>query len=280
MARAGEPGIGEVPRLGAMTTEQADVTEPGGNDRVVRIGYRFRGPARSGNGGYTAGLLGAALGPGPVQVTLRKPPPLETDLTLALSNSTVAPGNPASAGALTGPDGVVADAELVDADALADALADPVPVDEARAAEASYRGLVTHPFPSCFGCGPDNPEGLRLRPGLLEPGYTACVWTPAPDLATAGAGAAGLVGTEYVWAALDCPGGWTEDLEGRPMVLGRITAAVDDLPRAGSSYVITGRLLGEDGRKTFTATNLYDADGRLLARARHTWIAVDPSAFE
>jgi hypothetical protein len=40
-----------------------------------------------------------------------------------------------------------------------------------------------------------------------------------------------------------------------------------------------GRNLGESGRKTFTATTLYDSDGRILARARHTWIAVDPALF-
>jgi hypothetical protein len=40
-----------------------------------------------------------------------------------------------------------------------------------------------------------------------------------------------------------------------------------------------GRWLGEDGRKTFTATTMYDADGRILARARHVWIAVDPADF-
>ena len=40
-----------------------------------------------------------------------------------------------------------------------------------------------------------------------------------------------------------------------------------------------GRYLGEDGRKTFTASTLYDADGRVLARARHTWITVDPALF-
>ena len=40
-----------------------------------------------------------------------------------------------------------------------------------------------------------------------------------------------------------------------------------------------GRNLDESGRKTHTATTLYDADGRILARAQHTWIAVRPSLF-
>jgi hypothetical protein len=40
-----------------------------------------------------------------------------------------------------------------------------------------------------------------------------------------------------------------------------------------------GRLLAEDGRKTVTATTLYDADGRILGRARQVWIGVDPAHF-
>src|SRR5690606_31599051 len=117
---------------------------------------------RSGNGGYVAGLAGTALaaelGPGLVpQVTLRMPPPLEKDLDLA-------------AGRLTDGTAVVAEAVAVDGDILADAAIDPVLPAEARAAEASYRGLRNHPFPACFVCGPANPDGLQLKPGPIGDG--------------------------------------------------------------------------------------------------------------
>ena len=36
---------------------------------------------------------------------------------------------------------------------------------------------------------------------------------------------------------------------------------------------------GEDGRKRFTASSLYDAAGGLVATAEHVWITVDPAAF-
>ncbi|MEU8226056.1 hypothetical protein [Kribbella sp. NPDC048915] len=43
------------------------------------------------------------------------------------------------------------------------------------------------------------------------------------------------------------------------------------------------RAAAADGRKTFTASTLYDADadadGRVLARAKHTWIMVVPALF-
>jgi hypothetical protein len=236
----------------------------------VRVAQRFQGPERSGNGGYVAGLLGTALaselGRASVpKVTLRMPPPLEKELVLAAGDS---------GAKLTDGDAVVAEAMPVDADFLTDATIDPVLPEEARAAEASYRGLRDHPFPTCFVCGPANRSGLQLKPGPIGDGRTACTWTPAADLATDG-----LVDELFLWAALDCPGGWTIDLEGRPSVLGQLTACIDARPQAGEECVALGRYLGEDGRKTFTASTLYDADGRVLARAKHTWITVDPAAF-
>ena len=79
-----------------------------------------------------------------------------------------------------------------------------------------------------------------------------------------------------VWAALDCPGGWTLDIVGRPAVLGRITAQVDALPRVGEPCVVMGRLLRRSGRKGFSATTVYDGDGRVLGRAESVWIEIDP----
>ncbi|MEV6282208.1 hypothetical protein [Kribbella sp. NPDC051770] len=237
---------------------------------VLRIRRRFRGPERSANGGYTAGLVGTRLGAtgdAVPQVTLRMPPPLRTDLELTTSDGNAvlrAPGET-----------VVALAEPVSTDVLGDAVIDPVQYDEARAAESAYRGLRNHPFPGCYACGPENDHGLHLRPGLLGDGRTACTWTPAPALAESG----DLVDPVHLWAALDCPGGWSIDLDGRPSVLGRMTACIDARPQLGEPCVIMGRKLGEDGRKTFTATTLYDSDGRIVARAKHTWILVDPALF-
>lgn len=233
---------------------------------LVRVERRFQGPERSGNGGYVAGLVGTAVaseldGSHVPKVTLRMPPPLEKDLEFA-------------DGRLTDGDLLVAEGVPVGSDFLADATIDPVLPEEARAAEASYRGLHDHPFPTCFVCGPANQRGLQLKPGPIGNGRTACTWRPAADLATDG-----LVDEVFLWAALDCPGGWTIDLEGRPSVLGQLTACIDARPQVGEECVALGHYLGEDGRKTFTASTLYDADGRVLARAKHTWITVDPAAF-
>jgi acyl-coenzyme A thioesterase PaaI-like protein len=199
-------------------------------------------------------------------VRLLSPPPLEVDLDLVVEGPSAR---------LSGSAAPVAEGATVSADTLADATVEPVGPDQGRAAEAQYKGLADHPFPGCFVCGPDNAEGLRLRPGPLGDGRTACTWNPAADLAAGD----GLVEPVFLWAALDCPGGWSIDLEGRPSVLGQMSASIDARPAAGEPCVVMGRLLSEDGRKTHTASTLYDADGRVLARARHTWILVDPALF-
>lgn len=234
----------------------------------IRIERRFRGPSSSGNGGWTAGMLAeqhlAVGADGPVQVTLRQPPPLDTPLTVELGHQTrlLAPDNgvvaEAVGGALPGP-------------------VDPVDIAAAKNAEREYAGFRNHPFPECFTCGPDRAEGdgLRVFPGPNGPGRTVCTWTP--HLSMAGPG--GRLDPAYVWAALDCPGGWTHDLEGRPMVLGRMTAQIDSRPTAGETHVVVGRQLSVDGRKTHTASTVYDSGGLVIGRATHVWIAIDPTAF-
>ncbi|MCW2502732.1 MAG: hypothetical protein JWO79_1016 [Actinomycetia bacterium] len=235
------------------------------------IAHRFRGPSRSGNGGYTSGVLADALlsltGDGVATVTLRIPPPLDTALETVPFNGGIQLWHRAKLvadavpGSFTGP------------------VADPVPFDVASEAAARYPGLVAHPFPSCFVCGPARPDGdgLRLFPGPVprRDRTVAASWIPT----RAGADQSGTLSRAVAWAALDCPGGWSLDLVGRPMVLGRITAQVDAVPRLGGRYVVVGHARDLQGRKAFTDSALYSTDGTLMARAEATWIAVDPEAF-
>jgi hypothetical protein len=238
----------------------------------MRIERRYRGPTSTGNGGWTAGLLATEFVRSgraePVDVTLRRPPPLETELTVESDQHSAR---------LLYPGGqTIADAVAAESAALGEPVqpVDPVP---ARAAETDYVGLRHHPFPECFVCGPDRAEGdgLRLFPGPIGPGRTACTWTPHPALA----GGDGRLDPTYVWAALDCPSGWAGEIEFRPMVLGRITGQVHDRPRAGETHVVVGRLVDVEGRKTRTASTVYDADGHVVGQAVQIWIAVDPSRF-
>ena len=244
---------------------------------------RFNGPPGSGNGGYVAGRLAGVLSTAvdtdralpAVTVTLREPPPLEVALDLQTDEDGRVLATLGGA--------VIATAEP---GRLAHDPVQPVTAEAARRAQRGYAGLRAHPFPGCFVCGPHRPagDGMGLQPGRVgtDPaGPVACTWVP--DLSQADVGAGGAPGTDapvaqvaeaMVWAALDCPSGWASDLEARPMVLGRITASVDALPHVGDRCVVVARVLGDEGRKTFTASTAYDSDGRVLGRAEAVWIAL------
>lgn len=222
---------------------------------------RFRGPPRSGNGGWTSGhlaqLVDGALDGGAVTVRLRTPPPLNTEMEVARGDD----------GTVELWDGQTLIAQAFPAEPL-DATQVPAPVayQQARAAGSAYEGLRSHPFPSCFTCGTDrNPaDALCLHTGLLA-GHTtlrAAAWTP------------GESAPELVWAALDCPGGWASGVADREMVLATMTASVRELPVVGEPHMVMAWPSGAEGRKHYSGTCLYAADGRLLAQADAIWIAM------
>lgn len=218
---------------------------------TLRIDGRYCGPPSSSNGGVTCGLLAEHVGTDVVEVTLRRPPPLDVDLRI--EDGRLYDGEHVVASAVPG---------SVDLEAVA-----PVSLEQATAAMSSYAGLHDHPFPGCFVCGTARDDGLGLKPGPVAQGVVATTWTPtAPD-------------RFLVWAALDCPGAWAEDLTGRPIVLGRMALRSLAAPVVGHPHVVMGWVVGREGRKTFSGTALYDANGALLALAQQTWIAVDPASF-
>ncbi len=245
---------------------------------TLLVPARYRGPALSGNGGYVAGSLAhelGATGPRSVTVTLRQPPPLEATMRITATEAGLE---------LTFGGAVVAQASV------GDQTIEPVEGvtwEEAVAASASYPGHTSHPFPTCFACGTERPDGLRIFPGQVPSARedrtrVAAPWIPDESLTADSDGdddptpRASLAAT---WASLDCVGGWAGDLTERLMVLGQMTAIIDDLPVQGERHVITGEHRGSQGRKTFTAATLHDADGRIVGRAEHVWVAVDPASF-
>jgi hypothetical protein len=235
----------------------------------LSIGRRFCGPPDSANGGYAAGLL-AAFVDGPAEVTLRRPPPLETPMTVARDGD---------GSVISLQDGDVVVAEAVPATIELDP---PAPVALADAREAAARAATIvhpdwHPFPTCFVCGPDRDpgDGLRIFAGpVAGRDVYAAPWTPAREHT----GPDGRVRTEIVWAALDCPSSGPLYVDGRrpdaPYVLGRIAVRIDGRPEAGEPLVAISWALAREGRKLFAASALRDASGRILAIARATWISL------
>jgi hypothetical protein len=249
----------------------------------VVVPRRFHGPPSSGNGGWSAGALAAVTvdrpdhaAPWPaITVSLHRPPPLDTELAVATDDgwtvasydgTVIARGRPAEQSVTEVPS---------------------VPIEVARAATAGYRGFVSHPFPTCFTCGVDREEGdgLRIFPGDVpddDLGRVAAPWTPHPSVAEDWheyREAARDASVPVTWAALDCVGGWSTDIEERPMVLGTMTLRLDRLPHIGEEHVVVGEMRGAEGRKTYSAATLYDAAGAVVATAEHVWITIDPAAF-
>ena len=213
---------------------------------------RFRGPETSGNGGYTCGLLATVVGE-PAEVTLRLPPPLDRPLRVEHRGDTAV---------LLDGDAVVAEARRVELDL--DVPAPPAFDEAARAAASSARSAGAGEFRECFVCGPDrgDGDGLRIFPGALD-GLVAATWTPV-----------GEPPRPVVWGAIDCPGAFALEFGTRDvLVLGRLTAEVLRVPRAGERCVVMGWPLGEDGRKRHAGTALFGDGGDLLARGRAVWIA-------
>jgi hypothetical protein len=233
--------------------------------RELLIPSRFNGPASSANGGYAAGSLAEVFldgSPGVVQVTLRQPPPLDVAMLVAEDRTAA----------------IVDGANVLEAKLVEDTIepVEPVAFDAAAAAATRFAGFESHPFPTCFSCGPQRAEGdgLRIFPGMVDARRAATTWTPHSSLS-----GTDEVGTAVTWAALDCVSAWASDVGNRPMVLGRMACAIDARPQVGEPHVVMGRFLGADGRKNYVLATLYDSDGRIVARAGHIWIAVDPADF-
>lgn len=235
-------------------------------EETVVLERVFRGPPGSANGGYACGVTAEPLRGIAVEVTLRRPPPLERPLTRAVSTDGVE---------LRDGDEVVATARESELDLE---LPDPVPFDVARSASRDFdadeyeRG---HPFPSCFTCGPHREpgDGLRIFPAHIPRSSPMVAWPWEPDAAFAGDD--GLIREPVLWAALDCPSGLTRvhaETAPTPHVLGRMTAEVRRRPEPGERLVAAGWETDEQGRKRFSGAALWSEDGEVLATNRALWI--------
>lgn len=224
----------------------------------LSVDARFCGPPGSANGGYIAGLVGAAIDR-TVTVRLNRPVPIETVLDLLP----------------TGPDQwqLRSQAEtlaLVKAASLTLDVPRPPTYVEALDASLHFAGFNNHPCPGCFVCGPDRAkhDGLRLFAGASTGApVVAAGWLPDETIA----GSDGKVAPEFMSAALDCPGFFA--LRGvRSALLGEFTAHVDRCVHVDEPCVVIGWRLGSEGRKHLVGTAIFDEDRELCGYAKGLWI--------
>ena len=240
----------------------------GGTTDYLVIPSRFCGPPGSGNGGYVCGRIAAYLD-GPVTVTLRRPPPLATPMTVErdgegsvrihhdrtlIAEAATSPGSPAPQ------------------------IPGPVSMTEAHAVAGRARYYTDPFFPDCFVCGMGRQpgDGLRIFPGpLAGKPLWAAPWSPDPSVT----GADGRVRPEVVWAALDCPSGIAAaDAAGLArdtvILLGRMTASLAALPAAGDDCLVIAWPGRSDGRKLLAGSALLGPSGEVLATATAVWLTV------
>ena len=218
------------------------------------IEQHFRGPEKSGHGGYTSARVASFVDADTVEVTLRVPPPLDTPLRVDRDGGAVR--------VLNG-EQLVAEARPAE---LHLELPEPIDYAEAVRLAAAQPADPNHPFPTCFACGPARAQGdgLRLHPAPVGDGRVVAPWRPfAAD-------------RDLVWAALDCPGAFAVNPgNARGLsLLGRFTARVLEVPDAGDECVVVAWPIGGEGRKLFAGTAVFRG-GQVLAYARAIWFLVD-----
>jgi len=230
-------------------------------DTIV-IDRRFHGPPNSGNGGYVCGRVARFI-EGPATVRLRTPPPLDVEMhvhrdargvSLLHRGVVVAQGWPSP---------------------LLLEIPDPPDAREAEQASQAFPGFKSHRFPSCFVCGPERApgDGLRIFAGPV-PGkhIVACTWTPAGGLAIENPDE---VSSEFVWAALDCPGGFAfpEPREGT-ILLGELTVQRFGPLRPEERAIVIGWEIAREGRKHHTGTAIFSESGACRGAGRGIWLEV------
>lgn len=234
---------------------------------TIAIPPRFCGPARSGNGGYSCGLIAGSI-KGAATVRLFVPPPLDTKMTLEYSDT---------ASRLLAGDTLVGEARAVELDLTPP----PAPTfEQAVAASKHYSGFAHHGFPTCFVCGPQRAagDGLHIFAGKIDGGdVVASPWIVDASLAVDG-----KVSDALIWAALDCPGAFAavENLDETPLILGQLTARIDASVSAGERCIAIGWPLGREGRKHFAGTAVFRESGELVGTAKATWIAIEKGRFQ
>jgi hypothetical protein len=229
---------------------------------TIVIDGRFHGPPNSGNGGYVCGLIGNFIN-GDAEVMLRQPPPLNKPLAVAHEEDVVR---------LL--DGETLVAEGRPAHWQLD-VPEPPTLAEAETAATHYYTPEQHPLHTCFVCGPSRSEGDGMRifaSPVNGRDLVAAPWLPHESLA----GANGLVKPEFMWAALDCPGGLAVIQHHKlPLILlGKLAVRLQRPVAVGELCMVVGWLVGANGRKFEAGTAVYTASGELCAVGKATWIAL------
>ncbi len=133
------------------------------------------------------------------------------------------------------------------------------------------------PGTHCFGCGPSNPEGLRLHFVIEAKDPTAITATATARLTSIREGAPGFIHGGIIATMLD------EAMSklNRPLQVVAMTRHMEvDYLRpvpVGETLTITGHHVRRDGRKLFHTAEIIDSEGLILAKAKGLFVLVNPA---
>jgi acyl-coenzyme A thioesterase PaaI-like protein len=135
------------------------------------------------------------------------------------------------------------------------------------------------PGNTCFGCGPANPKGLRIR-SFARGGEVVCDWTPeAHHEAFPGVLNGGIIGT-----LLDCHSNWTAawhlmQASGAPgppcTVTAEFSVKLSRPAPSGGPVHLSARVVDATGDRA-TVESTLTAAGKVCATCRGIFVAVKP----
>ena len=109
-----------------------------------------------------------------------------------------------------------------------------------------------------------------MFPGEVAPSQVAAIWVPDGSLADEHQ----RIRSEFLWAALDCPGYFAVEEAAGLALLGRMTAVVEDRVDLGEELIVSGWAIESQGRKHSVGTAVHRANGEVVAKARSIWITL------
>lgn len=243
---------------------------------TITIAERFRGPPTSGHGGYVSGRFAELIDAPPnqaIEVTLRAPIPLDAILQVQRDQKQTSICT-------------IWDGDTLIAEVRVEPLSISVPSPPSLAAieSAAPRSAALIPnlnhllpgrtgfHPICFCCGPEHEDGLGVFVAPVDQ-QVACIWETQPQWADSD----GNIPHAFLWTALDCPAQYAFLAEGiRTGLLGRMTASIQNQPKAGERLTVTAWTLEISGKKHFGGSAIFDEEDNLIGSAKTVWIGRQP----
>lgn len=236
------------------------------------LSRRFCGPPKTGNGGFTAGILVETVGTNAAEIRLLNPTPVETAITIESENG--------QQGAIYNDSKkVLATLKSIASEDFPEYKLPVVPdLGDVIKISAFYPGFTTHPFPTCFVCGPKREvnDGMRIfvGPAPEQIGFEnlmAGYWLPDRTVGSQD----DFVRDAAIWGALDCPGGFSAVLdEPHLIVLSKIRGKIIERPKIGEDYTVMSWRLHKLTRAFKVMTAIFKSDSKkLFAISEALWLA-------